>query len=163
MRAGWFVAIAASFYFFVVALFWPIEKQIVPTATRRVASSGYAEAQVIFSDDHLRVRIPSTAKLQEKGLAGVDRLSDAEGMLWVYESPRRVAFWMKGMLIPLDFVWISDNHIVDLSENVQPPLNAVSTDLPIIEPGVPVTGVLEVAAGYVQRHGLKIGDVVEIQ
>lgn len=162
MKAGWLVAIATIFYLLVVAMFWPIEKQILPTATRQVLPSGYAQAEVVFSDDHLRVRIPSTAKLQEKGLAGVDYLSDDEGMLWIYAPPERAVFWMKGMLIPLDFVWINSGHIVDLTENVQPPISAVSTDLPIIDPGVPVDGVLEVAAGYVQRHTLKVGDAAGI-
>lgn len=163
MRAGWFVAIAAAFYVFVVMLFWPIEKKVIPERTRRVAASGYAQAEVVFSDDHLSVRVPSTIQLQERGLAGVAQLTDDEGMLWIYDPPARVSFWMKGMLIPLDFVWISDGHIIELTENVPPPVSAVSTDLPIYEPGVPVDGVLEVAAGFADRHGLKVGDSVQIE
>lgn len=163
MKAGWLVAIAATFYIFVVALFWPIEKKILPPPTRQVAASGYAEASVIFSDNHVRVRIPSTDKLKEKGLAGVENLSDDEGMLWIYDPPRRVAFWMKGMHIPLDFVWLHSGRVVDLTQNVQPPSSPVDTDLEIIDPGVPVDAVLEVAAGYVQRQGVKVGDAVEVQ
>lgn len=163
MRAGWFVAIAASFYVFVVAIFWPVEKKVFPTSSRKVTASGYAQATVIFSEDHVRVRIPTTAKLQEKGLAGVASLSDDEGMLWEYDAPSRVSFWMKGMLMPLDFIWINSGRIVDIAEDVQPPVSSFSTDLPIIDPGVPVDGVLEVAAGYVQRHHVRVGDAVEVK
>ncbi len=163
MKAWWLIVIVTVFYLFVVNLFWPIEKKVLPPSTRKTAANGYAQAEVIFSDQHLRVRVPTTVQLQEKGLAGVDTLSDSEGMLWIYTAPQRVAFWMKGMLIPLDFVWISDGHIVDLTENVPPPASAVSTDLPIIDPGVPINDVLEVAGGYVQRHSLKVGDVAQVQ
>jgi len=163
MKAGWFVAIAASFYVFVVAVFWPIEKKIISPSPRKVAASGYAQATVIFSDDHVRVRIPTTAKLQEKGLAGVAQLADDEGMLWVYNTPSRVSFWMKGMLMPLDYIWLNRGRVIDVTENVPAPDSAFSTDLPIIDPGVPVDGVLEVAAGYVQRHQVKVGDAVEVK
>ncbi len=163
MKTGWLVGIAGSFYLFVVVLFWPIEKQVLPAATTRISTTGYAHGEVIFSDEHISVRIPKTNKLQQKGLAGVEHLPDSDGMLWTYQVPQRVAFWMKGMLIPLDFVWIRGGYIVSLTEQVPFPVTSYSTDLPIIDPGIPVDGVLEVAAGYVQRHQLKIGDVAEIK
>ena len=100
MRVGWFVLLASVFYLMIVALFWPIEKQVLPATSRKVAASGYAQGEVVFSDDHLHVRIPTTIQLQEKGLAGVSSLNDTEGMLWEYHPAERVAFWMKGMMMP---------------------------------------------------------------
>lgn len=163
MNIKWLIGMATAFYCFVVALFWPVERQILSTNDARVDQQGYATARVVFSEEHVVARVPTTLQLQERGLAGVTSLPDSEGMLWRYDPPQRVAFWMKGMVMPIDFLWLSDGHIVDLTERVQPPASPVSTDLSIIDPGVPVDGVLEVAAGFVQRHGLKIGDIAQIE
>ena len=49
---------------------------------------------------------------KQKGLQGIDRLEDNEGMLFCYEHPQNVAFWMKGVNIPLDIIFINSDYIV---------------------------------------------------
>lgn len=160
MKAGWFVAMAGTFYLFVVAIFWPIERQILPRRGPAIASDGYQRRTVQFSDRHVYVRVPTTEALKELGLAGATGLADDEGMMWVFLSPQRATFWMKGMLIPLDFIWLRNNQIVNIMADVQPPVDPTSTDLPILDSGVPVDAVLEVAGGFAERYHLRVGDVV---
>jgi uncharacterized protein len=162
MKVGWFVAMASVFYFFVVALFWPIERQIMPATTPSVDRDGYEQMVVEFSDNHVAVRVPTTIALQEKGLAGVAELPDDEGMLWFFSPAQRQVFWMKGMIMPLDIIWINSNHIVSITANAKPPVDPASSDLPLLDPGVPVDSVLEVAAGFAIRHSLQVGDVVSV-
>lgn len=162
MKVGWFVAIASAFYIFVVALFWPIERQILPSSGPTTDRNGYQHRVVQFSDSHVFARVPTTESLKELGLGGVSTLADDEGMLWVFTTPQRATFWMKGMLIPLDFIWIENNRIVNLTAQAAPPIDPISTDLPILDSGVPVDAVLEVAGGYIERHTLNIGDLVDI-
>lgn len=162
MKSGILVALATAFYLFVVALFWPVEKKLVTNAQPSVDASGYQHGTVIFSDASVRVSIPTTTATQQLGLGGRTGLSDNEGMYWVYDLPERPTFWMHGMLIPLDFVWVRDGQIVDLREHVPAPDDPSRTDLPIIQPIVPATGVLEVADGYIARHGLMIGEVATL-
>ncbi len=162
MKTGWFVAIAAVFYLFVVVLFWPIEKQLVKVNGSTVDRAGYGRATVIFSDTSVRALVPTTTALSQLGLGGRTELSDGEGMLWVFAPAARPAFWMHGMVVPLDFIWIQRNQIVDLTTDVPPPADPTSTDIPQYEPTVPVDHVLEVAAGFAARHNVHVGDLVQI-
>ncbi|KKR56408.1 MAG: hypothetical protein UT94_C0038G0013, partial [Candidatus Uhrbacteria bacterium GW2011_GWF2_40_263] len=82
----------------------------------------------------------------KQGLAGVKELSDKEGMLFVYqEKQEEPSYWMKGMMIPIDIIWIDENKIVGVIENIP-----VESDEPltVYTSSVPVDRVLEVRAGF---------------
>ncbi len=100
-----------------------------------------------------------TEAQKQKGLAGRSFLADDRGMLFPYDHKEQYNFWMRGMQIPLDFIWIDGNHIVDITENVPPPKG--TEPLGIVKPHVEVNKVLEVNAGTIQRNGIRIGDAVE--
>ncbi len=50
----------------------------------------------------LFVEIAATPERRERGLMYRTKLRDDEGMLFIFPYPRKVAFWMKNTLIPLD-------------------------------------------------------------
>lgn len=63
------------------------------------------------------------------------------------------------MNFPLDFIWINNDKIVDISENIQAPAKGtLDADLEKIVPKASVDTVLEVNAGFVSANGIKIGD-----
>ena len=100
------------------------------------------------------VEVAATPQQQETGLmfrtsVGVDR-----GMIFPYDPPQEVAFWMKNTLIPLDIVFIGvGGKIVRIT-------NAQAMDLTPLPSGAPVTGVLEIAAGRAKQLGIREGDTV---
>lgn len=59
-----------------------------------------------------KVSIASTPEQREQGLQEVDHLEPSEGMLFIYEEPTEVAFWMKDTLIPLDIIFIGEDDEV---------------------------------------------------
>lgn len=124
-------------------------------------NQGYGQARVNFSDVTVTASVPLTAALQAKGLAGRTGLGDQVGMLWLYTQPDTYVFWMKDMLIPLDFVWIRSGQIVDLTPDVPAPRPGQS-DLPLYRPIVPADAILEVRAGFIAAHSLEIGEAVTI-
>lgn len=164
MKTGWFVVLAASFYLFVVAVFWPMEKKIIVPATSQphIDAAGYGHGVVNFSDVSVNVEIPMTATTQERGLGGRNNLADNQGMYWRYEVAGRPMFWMKGMLISLDFVWITEGRVSQLTQNIPAPADPMSPDLAIYQPDVPVDGVLEVPAGFTARRHISVGDPVSL-
>ena len=94
----------------------------------------------------------------ERGTGLMHRGSMAadHGMIFDFQTPRRVAFWMRNTFIPLDMLFLkSDGEIVHIIENVAPH----SEDT--VGPDRPVRGVLELNAGIVKKLGLKVGDVVQ--
>ncbi len=100
---------------------------------------------------------------RNKGLGGRTSLGELEGMLFVFDVKDTHVFWMKGLSFPLDFVWISDNKVVDVTENVSPPAKGQSdASLPTYASKEPVDKVLEINGGSVKKFNIKVGDEVSI-
>lgn len=108
----------------------------------------------------ITVEVAATEGQKQKGLGGRSSLDDDHGMLFPYDHKEQYNFWMRGMLIPLDFIWIDGNRIADITENVPPPPETSGSPV-IVKPKVEINKILEVNAGTVQRLGIRIGDAVE--
>lgn len=64
---------------------------------------------ITIGDQKYKVEIADTPEKQEKGLMGRDSLPKDQGMLFVYEEPTDVKYWMKDTSIPLDIIFIDDD------------------------------------------------------
>ncbi len=107
----------------------------------------------------ITIEIANTEASRQKGLSGRKSLPPDQGLLFVFPQPGTYSFWMKDMNFALDFLWIADHKIVEISENVPPP--AKTNNQPqIITPKGNIDQVLELNAGFAHDHGIKIGDVV---
>lgn len=109
----------------------------------------------------VRAVIAADERAQDRGLGGVTRLPPGQGMLFVFGRPQPLVFWMKGMLIPIDIIFIHQGRVVKLVSNIQPPtwVGRVLTTGPPVRADM----VLEVSAGEARRHGLKVGRRVTIR
>jgi uncharacterized membrane protein (UPF0127 family) len=116
--------------------------------------------KVIIDKNVIDVELAITPEQLAKGLGGREFLGPNQGMLFVLGQKRMIHFWMKDVKFPLDYIWISDRKIVDITENV--PV-ATSDNLPIYAPKEVVNYVLEVNAGFCEKNQIKIGDTVEFK
>ena len=107
----------------------------------------------------VQAEIADTIERKARGLSGRARLADGSGMLFPFVPPQRPQFWMKDMLMPLDFLWIRGGKVVQITADVPPPSG--SGPLPLYRPAVDVDAVLEVPAGFAERAGLAVGDLVQ--
>lgn len=110
-----------------------------------------------INDKKILVEVADTPQKREKGLMGRKSLPENQGMLFIFENPDYYPFWMKNTFIPLDFIWIKDNQIVDITQDIkpedyQPPKFLV--------PKNKADKVLEVNAGFTQKFNIKVGDKV---
>lgn len=118
---------------------------------------------VTISDVKIPVEIAKTRKQREKGLSNRDALEENSGMLFVLEENSTPAFWMKDTKIPIDIIWIDDNKVTQITENIAPPNAATADrDLKMYLPNNPVDYVLEVNAGFAQKNGIEVGSEVVI-
>jgi hypothetical protein len=120
--------------------------------TARQTSGG---SLTIGEDIRLHVDIAATPAARAQGLSGRASLGEDEGMLFLFPAPGQHQFWMKDMLFPLDFLWIREGRIIDMSVDVQPP--SPDGDMHIVSPFEPADTVLEVRAGFAAAHGLRTG------
>jgi uncharacterized protein len=133
-----------------------------PAPTTSPASSPSQAKALTIGDKTIQVEIANTKDLREKGLSGRSSLPNNSGMLFVFDSKQVTPiFWMKGMLISLDMIWISGNAIVKIDKNIPvPPPNTPDTSLTEYSPNQPVDYVLEVNSGFSDQNNIKIGDNV---
>lgn len=104
----------------------------------------------------LFVAIVDTDALREQGLSGAAGLGTAEGMLFLFEYPGRMAFWMKDMRFPIDIIWIgSDWKVADITRNLSP-----ETYPKTFSPTADAQYVLEVNAGFAAAQNIQIGQSV---
>lgn len=124
-----------------------------------------AAATVTIGGARIDAELARTSAEKQRGLGGRRGLAPGAGMLFVFDEPDRHVFWMLDMQFALDFVWIRDDRIVDLTPDVPPPppeVDAGSGALRQVSPREPARLVLEVAAGTIAKRGWKVGDAVEI-
>lgn len=98
------------------------------------------------------VEVADDAAERARGLMGRESLAPDQGMLFVYESPRRASFWMKDTLIPLDMIFADASGVVTRVHAMAQPL-----DLTPVDGGEGVQYVLEINGGLAARLGLGPG------
>jgi len=108
-------------------------------------------------DHRFTVDVAATDEEQQRGLMFVRSLPGDRGMIFPYDPPQNVGFWMKNTLIPLDMIFItSDGRIAGIRANTTP-LSTASVGV-----GQPTRFVLEVPGGYAARRGIAPGDQIEL-
>jgi uncharacterized membrane protein (UPF0127 family) len=108
------------------------------------------------------VDLADTPAKQSQGLSGRDKLTDAQGMLFVFTIPRKEWFWMYDMKFPLDIVWIRNGIVTGVSANLPAPEpGQASSSLPTFaSPGI-IDQALEINAGLAAKYGINAGDRVD--
>ena len=102
-----------------------------------------------------RVEIARTSAEREQGLMYRTQMASDAGMLFLFEQPSELVFWMKNTLIPLDMIFIGrDRRVVGVVENAQPEtLTARRVD------GLSQF-VLEINGGLAAKMGIRTGAMV---
>jgi uncharacterized membrane protein (UPF0127 family) len=101
------------------------------------------------------VDVAATPQQQETGLMFVKHLAPDRGMIFPYDPPQMVAFWMHNTLIPLDMVFIRADGTIARIATAKP-----LDDTPVPS-GEPIAAVLEIAGGRAAQLGIVPGDKVE--
>lgn len=117
-------------------------------------------AKAVINDKTFKLLVAKTEKEKETGLSGKKSLANDTGMLFPYEQKTTPTFWMRGMLFPIDIIFVSDGKIVTLYKNVKPP--SADQNLKLYRPTQPVDNVIEINAGLTDQYGFKEGDPVKI-
>lgn len=99
--------------------------------------------------------VAATPREQARGLMFRTRMGPDEGMIFPYDSPRPLSFWMRNTVLPLDIIFIGpDKRILNIAEGVPYNETSVHSDGPAI-------AVLEINRGRAQELGIGPGDLVE--
>lgn len=84
-------------------------------------------------------------------------------MLFVFEEPAELSFWMKGIRFCVDIIWIANGEIVGVAENSRPdPEGTDDADRKDCLSGELVMHMLEMLAGWMADNGFGPGTPVVI-
>lgn len=87
---------------------------------QRMLEGAETKKNIKIGGKSYKVKLAETEKEKEKGLMGVKELPKDEGMLFIYDEPQTVGFWMRNTLIPLDIIFINEDQEVISVYKAQP-------------------------------------------
>ena len=108
--------------------------------------------KIEIGDKEYNVTCARTEEERIKGLQGVTEMKDDEGMLFFFEEPQTVGFWMKDTKVPLDIIFISEDMEVISVYQGEPENESIAEE-------DNVKFVLEVNQG----SGIEEGDELDIE
>ena len=110
------------------------------------------KVKISVEDKEYTVEIAKTEEERAKGLQDRKSLGDSEGMLFIFDKPQTVGFWMDKTEIPLDIIFIDeDEEVISVYKGKPFSKEIVEED--------DVKYVLEVN----QNSGIKEGDELEFE
>lgn len=103
----------------------------------------------------IQAELADTVEAQMNGLMFRNEMGPDEGMIFPYEKPEVLSFWMRNTVLPLDLIFIDENRtVINIGDGI--PYNEVSVVAD--REGI---AVLELVAGRSEELGIQPGDSVE--
>jgi uncharacterized membrane protein (UPF0127 family) len=94
-----------------------------------------------------------------QGLMFREKIDEDQAMLFLFEEEDIHSFWMKNMRFAIDILWLDgEKRIVHIEKRVPP---CLKDPCPSYAPAAAASFVLEVQAGFVEKHGLRLYDRIE--
>lgn len=107
----------------------------------------------------VHVLVAQTKAQWSYGLMNRDSIPSDAGMIFLFQSPTTLSFWMKNTKIPLSIAFFNVNgkieSILDMDPCFKDPCRTYS-------PGVPYSGALEVNQGAFSKWGVATGDTLHL-
>lgn len=117
-------------------------------------------AQAQIKDQVVELEVAQTRQQQATGLMSRKSLADNRGMLFPFNPPQSVSFWMKNVLIDLDMIFLREGEVIYIQQNAPP---CQSFPCPTYGPkGEMIDQVLELRGGRAAELGVQTGDRISI-
>ena len=128
------------------------------SACAKDAASARVVVHAKGGDVPVTVEVADTPDRRSLGLMYRKELAPEAGMLFIFDASQRLTFWMKNTVLPLDMIFIGDDHrIAGIVKNTVP---FTTTPRGV---DAPSRYVLEVNGGFSDRHGVHDGDAVTFE
>jgi uncharacterized membrane protein (UPF0127 family) len=120
----------------------------------RVRNVLFDRKKMLVGDKTLQIEIASTPPQRALGFSFRDFIPEDYGMLFVYEEPKILEFWMKNTRIPLDIAFISEAG--EIKE-----IYALNVgDINLVKNKEPAKYALEVNQGWFKKNNITLGHAI---
>ena len=134
------------------ALCIPLLPAAAPAAAADACRADTVFLRGSWGSARFTVEIADDIRERAQGLMFRESMPSSRGMLFIYDYPSAVAFWMKNTLIPLDMIFLDAQGVVRTVHS-----NAVPGDLTPIRGGNGILAVLEINGGLAAAMGIVPG------
>jgi len=144
------------FYFFT---YFFIAQSVVSETILGPQYLKYELSWCIKSMQCLALEVADTPLKRRIGLMKRPSLKQGSGMIFIFQKPVIKKFWMFNTLIPLDIIFVKNNKIIYLEENVP-----ICTEKPcsVYGPENYFDYAIELNSGDIERLNIKLRDQVEL-
>lgn len=119
---------------------------------QQTQAADVAEVCDLTFTGNVQLRGVPVARTKEQQAKGLSNRDDAgPGMLFAFDPPGKLAFWMRDTRIPLTIAFVSDDGILFAIEDMKPESDEYHLSMK------PARYALELAQGQFQREGLAVG------
>lgn len=131
-----------------------------------IASDGTGQflpvtATAEMNGETFELEVTETPQEQSLGLMFRSALPDNRGMLFSFDPPQQLRFWMMDVPVPLDIVFLRNEVVVAISPSAPP---CPAKPCPTYSPGPElIDQVIELRGDSAVQIGLQPGDTVSIQ
>ncbi len=132
----------------------PVSTQTTPQGQRLPVT-----AQAVIHNRKIDLEVARSPQEEEIGLMYRTNLPENRGMLFVFDPPRPVLFWMKNTLIPLDMVFLYQGKVRKIASKVPP---CKQETCPTYGSNDRIDQVIELKSGRAAELGLKVGDSIQV-
>lgn len=104
----------------------------------------------------LDCEVARTEKDKERGLMFRKTLAKNRGMIFVYNKPEEMNFWMRNTVLPLSIAYVHEKLFIASIHDMKPlDLNVVSSDVPVLY-------AIEVNQGWFRNNAIHSGNRITI-
>ncbi|MGB7160632.1 MAG: DUF192 domain-containing protein [Tepidisphaeraceae bacterium] len=121
------------------------------------STSGLAVVPMRIGSETFQLEVANTGAARERGLMQRDAMPADHGMIFVFDEPRELSFWMKNTRIPLDILYLDETGQVVSIHQMKPYDTKTKT-----VSARPSKYAIELNVGRSAAAGVKVGDVLEI-
>jgi UDP-GlcNAc:undecaprenyl-phosphate GlcNAc-1-phosphate transferase len=133
--------------FLTVIFFWKINTN---------QSTFGIDKKIEINSNILEVKTVQTTQETYRGLSGVKKMANNQGMFFIYKDFSSCPHVMREMLIDLDFVFLKNGEVVFMQKDISKNFKG------IIESPYDCNQVLEINSGLIEELNIKIGDIIKI-
>lgn len=108
----------------------------------------------------IELEVANTPAQQQLGLMFRKDLPANRGMLFPFNPPTVVNFWMKNVSIPLDMIFVRDGIVEYIAHDVPP---CTEEPCPLYNSRVEIDQVIELAGGRAKELNIQRGDSILIE
>lgn len=120
------------------------------------------EGELIFSDSlgntkaKIDIEIADDEYQRQLGLMNRKEMNENQGMLFIFPRQDFLSFWMRNTFLSLDMIFVDESKtIVTIHKNTR---ILSDTSYPSTKPA---RYVVEVLAGFTDRHNIQVGDKID--